>query len=69
MFATHLSYEPGARKVLEAIGLPHLLDCNMCLGEGTGAVIAFGIFDIAVEIYNKMSSFDDIQLAAYKPLA
>lgn len=67
IFATHVSQEPAARKVLEKIGLPHLIECNMCLGEGTGAVTSFGIFDMAVEVYNKMSSFEDIQLEPYQP--
>jgi NaMN:DMB phosphoribosyltransferase len=69
IFATHLSNEPASRKALAAIGLPHLIDCNMCLGEGTGAVTAFGIFDLAEEVYRKMSSFDDIRLEPYQPLA
>ena len=69
IFATHLSNEPASRKALAAIGLPHLIECNMCLGEGTGAVTAFGIFDLAEEVYRKMSSFEDIRLDPYQPFA
>jgi nicotinate-nucleotide--dimethylbenzimidazole phosphoribosyltransferase len=69
IFATHLSNEPASKKALNAIGLTHLIDCNMCLGEGTGAVAAFGIFDLAEEVYRKMSSFEDIHLEPYQPFA
>jgi len=38
IFATHISNESAGRMLIENLGLPYLLDCNMCLGEGTGAV-------------------------------
>lgn len=68
MFASHISHEPAASMVLECIDLPHLLDCGMCLGEGTGAVAAFPLFDLAAEVYSRMSSFEDINIKPYKPL-
>lgn len=68
MFASHISHEPAAKMVLESIDLPHLIDCEMCLGEGTGAVAAFPLFDLAAEIYNKMCSFEDIHIKPYEPL-
>ena len=44
------------------------MTCDMCLGEGTGAVTLFPILDLASEIYHKMSTFDDIELESYVPL-
>ena len=41
----------------------------MCLGEGTGAVVLFPILDRACGVYNGMSTFQDIQVEEYKPLA
>ena len=42
-----------------------MLDLHMCLGEGTGAVMAFPVFDLALEVYNKMSSFEEVKIEAY----
>ncbi|MHB1485590.1 MAG: nicotinate-nucleotide--dimethylbenzimidazole phosphoribosyltransferase [Saccharofermentanales bacterium] len=67
IYATHISYEPAGRMVLDALGLPAFLDLNMCLGEGTGAVMAFPIFDLAVEVYNKMASFEEANIETYVP--
>lgn len=68
IFASHISNEPAGKMLLEALGLPHFLDCEMCLGEGTGAVLAFSVFDLAAEVYNKMSSFDEANIEKYVPL-
>jgi len=67
IFATHISNEPAGRMLLEVLDLSHLLDCNMCLGEGSGAVAAYSLFDLAEEVYNKMSSFDEVKIEAYTP--
>ncbi len=58
LFAGHLSQERGHRSLLELIGLKPLLDLDMRLGEGTGAVLAFNVIDAAVRIYNEMATFD-----------
>lgn len=67
MFATHVSFEPAAAMVLEAIGLPHLLDLHMCLGEGTGAAVGFSVFDMAMAVYNNMSDFGELNIESYVP--
>lgn len=58
LFAGHLSEERGHRALLDLIGLRPLLDLNMRLGEGTGAVLAFHIIEAAARIYNEMATFD-----------
>ncbi len=68
MFATHVSKEPAAKLVLEALDLATMLDLNMCLGEGTGAVLAFPIFDMAISVYKNMSTFAQAKIDTYKPL-
>lgn len=68
MIASHVSKEPGAHLMLDALGLSAPLHCGMCLGEGTGAVALFPILDMACEVYEKMSTFDDIKLEAYQEL-
>jgi len=58
LFAGHLSQERGHRYLLELIGLRPLLDLAMRLGEGSGAVLALGIIESAVRVYNEMATFD-----------
>lgn len=68
MIASHISKEPAARLILERLDLPTYIDCNMCLGEGTGAVALFPLLDMAVAVYNGMNSFQEIHIEEYKPL-
>jgi nicotinate-nucleotide--dimethylbenzimidazole phosphoribosyltransferase len=39
------------------MNLRPLLQLNMRLGEGTGAVLAFQLIEAAVHIYNEMATF------------
>ena len=66
--AAHVSKEPAGKIVLDALEKRPMLTCNMCLGEGTGAVAAFPILDIANAVYSEMSTFSDIEMEAYQPL-
>jgi nicotinate-nucleotide--dimethylbenzimidazole phosphoribosyltransferase len=43
----HCSAEPGHRKVLKHLQKPHLLDLNMRLGEGSGAMAAVPLVAMA----------------------
>jgi nicotinate-nucleotide--dimethylbenzimidazole phosphoribosyltransferase len=58
LLAGHLSQERGHRYLLDFIGLQPLLDLDMRLGEGSGAVLALQIIESAVRIYNEMATFD-----------
>ena len=68
LIPSHLSAEPGAGYVMEALSLPPLLRLGMALGEGTGAVSAMPLIDMALRVYFDMPSFDGIGIEAYKPL-
>ena len=68
IMASHVSKEPAAEKVLAAMGKEAALHCEMCLGEGTGAVTLFPILDLAVEIYEQISTFEDVDIEAYVEL-
>jgi nicotinate-nucleotide--dimethylbenzimidazole phosphoribosyltransferase len=57
LFAGHQSEEPGHRLLLQYIGLNPILNLNMRLGEGTGAVLAMPIIESAVCLYNEMATF------------
>jgi len=65
--ASHLSAEPGAEAVMEALGLAPLLKLGMALGEGTGAVSVMPLIDMALRVYFDMPSFDGIGIDAYQP--
>ena len=45
------------------------LECNMCLGEGTGAVIGMKLFDFALAAYQEAAGFSEIQLTNYEELS
>jgi nicotinate-nucleotide--dimethylbenzimidazole phosphoribosyltransferase len=41
------------------LGLQPLLDLDLRLGEGTGAVLAFHLIEAAVRILDEMATFDE----------
>jgi len=69
MLASHVSKEPAAAMLLEKLELEAALHCDMCLGEGTGAVALMPLLNLACAVYNGMSTFQDINVEEYKPLA
>lgn len=60
MLASHVSAEPAGRLLLDALKLKPLICAGMRLGEGTGAVAAMPMLDMALEIYENMLTFLDI---------
>jgi nicotinate-nucleotide--dimethylbenzimidazole phosphoribosyltransferase len=59
LFAGHLSKVAGHKPVLERMGLEPIVNLNMRLGEGTGAVIGGHIVELGVLAARKMASFAD----------
>jgi nicotinate-nucleotide--dimethylbenzimidazole phosphoribosyltransferase len=59
LLASHLSVEKGHRAILEYIGLEPLLNLDLRLGEGTGAVLVFNLIEAAAHILNEMSTFEE----------
>ena len=68
MLGSHASNEPAGRMVLEDLGLKPFLYANMCLGEGTGAAAVMPLLDMALAVYDGMTTFADEQIEAYQPL-
>jgi len=66
MVASHISAERGHRLALDALGLSPLLDLNMRLGEGTGAVLAVPIVRCAAATLAEMATFDEAGVSSSK---
>ncbi|MCL6528133.1 MAG: nicotinate-nucleotide--dimethylbenzimidazole phosphoribosyltransferase [Thermaceae bacterium] len=58
LFAGHRSVEPGHTAQLEALGLRPLLELELRLGEGTGAVLSFPLLRAAAATFS-MATFDE----------
>lgn len=68
MIASHVSKEPAAAMILDALDKEAVLYGEMCLGEGSGAVALFPFLDMGVAVYESMSTFEEIKVDQYKEL-
>ncbi|MBI5789200.1 MAG: nicotinate-nucleotide--dimethylbenzimidazole phosphoribosyltransferase [Candidatus Schekmanbacteria bacterium] len=59
LIAAHRSVEKGHTAILNHLGLSPLLDLNLRLGEGTGAVLAMSLVEAGVKVLTEMASFDE----------
>lgn len=59
LIAAHQSVEIGHRVALEHLTLTPLLDLELRLGEGTGAVLAFHLVEAAARLLREMATFDE----------
>ncbi|KAA9028465.1 nicotinate-nucleotide--dimethylbenzimidazole phosphoribosyltransferase [Niallia endozanthoxylica] len=60
MIASHASQEPGAKVASELLGIEPMLMMDMCLGEGSGAALAFPIIEAASSMMKNMPTFAEI---------
>jgi nicotinate-nucleotide--dimethylbenzimidazole phosphoribosyltransferase len=58
MIAGHRSVEPGASIALQALGLSPLVDLDLRLGEGSGAVLALPLVQSAARVLRDVATFD-----------
>jgi nicotinate-nucleotide--dimethylbenzimidazole phosphoribosyltransferase len=63
VIAGHRSAEPGASAVIDALGLTPLLDLDLRLGEGTGALLALPMVEAAARVLHEMATFDQAGVA------
>lgn len=68
MLASHVSSEPAGTLILDAIGIDPLITAQMHLGEGTGALLAMPMLDMALAVYDGCYTFEKGGVEAYKPL-
>ena len=67
MLASHVSAEPAGRLVLDELGLKPLITAELRLGEGSGAVAALPLLDMALAVYHSGHTFDKMGMEAYTP--
>ncbi len=59
MLAAHLSAEPGHAVALAALGLAPILEWEMRLGEGTGALVALPLLDMAAALLRDVATLEE----------
>jgi len=67
MIAGHRSTEPGHALQLVDLGLDPLLDLQLRLGEGSGAVLAIPLIRAAIAVLSDMATFDSAGLSDRGP--
>ena len=66
LIAAHRSQEKGHGIALDHLGKIPLLDLNMRLGEGTGAVLGMKLVELGVKILNEMATFEEARVSREK---
>jgi nicotinate-nucleotide--dimethylbenzimidazole phosphoribosyltransferase len=64
LVAGHRSVEIGHHATLEHLGLRPMLDLDLRLGEGTGAVLAFHLLEAAARILSEMATFSEASVTS-----
>ena len=67
LIASHVSREPAAKLLLDALELQPCISAGLHLGEGSGAVLALPLLDQALAVYNSGHTFDALGIDAYVP--
>lgn len=68
MIPSHVSKEPAGQMLLDELGLSPFLTCDMCLGEGSGAVAVMPLLEMGLQVYRQMSTFEEIKVEQYEVL-
>lgn len=66
LIPSHKGKEPAVEMIAKELRLEPVIDANLALGEGTGAVMMFSLLDMALRVYEDRTTFADIQIEQYK---
>src|SRR6202034_3697703 len=66
MVAGHRPTDPGASRALTALGLRPVLELDLRLGEGSGAVLALGVVQAAARVLRDVATFDSAGVSGAK---
>jgi len=64
LISSHASTENGHNIALEKLQKKAILDLNLRLGEGTGAVLAMSLIEAGVKILTQMATFSEAEVSA-----
>ncbi len=65
LIPSHRSKEPAAELMLKELRMQPVIDASLALGEGTGAVMMFGLLDLAMALYQSGTSFSEMEIEPY----
>lgn len=57
LIPSHISREPAAKAICEELKLSPVIDADMAVGEGTGAVMMISLLKMAHSVYSSCNSF------------
>ncbi len=66
LIPSHCSKEPAARLLADELELHPVINANLALGEGTGAVMMCELLDLALTLYEKQTTFDTMEIEQYE---
>ena len=66
LLPSHKGREPAAKRLAEELRLEPVIDADLALGEGTGAVMMFSLLDAAMSVYGGRTTFADLQMEPYR---
>lgn len=66
LFASHVSREKVAKRVLTELELQPVIQADLALGEGTGAILFFSLLDTVMPLYQGGISFEKMKVEEYK---
>ena len=66
VIASHKGKEPAVELLTKELHLHPVIDANLALGEGTGAVMMLSLLEPALCIYREETTFADISIAQYE---
>jgi nicotinate-nucleotide--dimethylbenzimidazole phosphoribosyltransferase len=69
MIPSHMSAEHAGLILLKKLGFKPIITAGMRLGEGTGAMTALTVIDMALEVYNKAATFSEVDMDNYVHLS
>ena len=67
MIPSHMSSEPAAERIFDALDMKPVITAGLHLGEGTGAVAAMPLLDMALAVYRGAYTFAEGGIEPYTP--
>ncbi|MCM1183696.1 MAG: nicotinate-nucleotide--dimethylbenzimidazole phosphoribosyltransferase [Roseburia sp.] len=66
LLPSHKGREPAVQRLADELKLEPVIDANLALGEGTGAVLMLSLLETALCVYRGKTTFSDIRVEQYK---